>query len=89
MPGITLCLPAYPLLRLSFRVLPVTVFLTSGEHAMSALLSFFSFVFGYNALVIHGALFTLLNPGSSSLGYFKIRRFGNFFDRLSGMKGHF
>lgn len=70
MPGTTVCLPAYPLLRLSFRVLPVTVFLTSGEHAMSTLLCF-SFVFGYNASYTR-CLVHAYKLGFSSLGYFKL-----------------
>lgn len=73
MPGTTVCLPAYPLLRLSFRVLPVTVFLTSGEHAMSTLLCF-SFVFGYNASYTR-CLVHAYKLGFSSLGYFKLRLF--------------
>lgn len=84
MPGITLCLPAYPLLlRPSFRVLPVTVFLTSGEHAMSALLCF-SFVFGHDASVIHGALFTLVNrdPVHWVTTLRRFWNFENFLDRI-------
>lgn len=84
MPGITLCLPAYPLLlRPSFRVLPVTVFLTSGEHAMSALLCF-SFVFGHDASVIHGALFTLVNrdPVHWVTTLCRFWNFENFLDRI-------
>lgn len=73
MPGTTVCLPAYPLLRLSFRVLPVTVFLTSGEHAMSTL-PCFSFVFGYNASY-SWCLAHAYKLGFSSLGYFKLRLF--------------